>query len=222
MSEQIFATKGNLMAAKKSLALSSMGFDLLDRKRNVLIREMMGLLDKSKLLRSEIGSAYHQAYQKLELANRTLGTVGDLVQAVPVDNGISRIHFRSVMGVDIPIVEYEEPPRRLSYGVSQSNSQLDDAYRCFCEAKRMTAMLAEVENSAFRLAQAIVKTQRRANALKNVSIPMLETTVKVITEALEEKEREEFSRLKVIKSRKEREAERKPEGNLEKNPRQAG
>ncbi|MFR6147713.1 V-type ATP synthase subunit D, partial [Neglectibacter timonensis] len=53
-------------------------------------------------------------------------------------------------------------------------------------------------------------------------IPMLETTVKVITEALEEKEREEFSRLKVIKSRKEREAERKPEGNLEKNPRQAG
>ena len=214
MSEQIFATKGNLMAAKKSLALSSMGFDLLDRKRNVLIREMMGLLD--------IGSAYQQAYQKLELANRTLGTVGDLVQAVPVDNGISRIHFRSVMGVDIPIVEYEEPPRRLSYGVSQSNSQLDDAYRCFCEAKRMTAMLAEVENSAFRLAQAIVKTQRRANALKNVSIPMLETTVKVITEALEEKEREEFSRLKVIKSRKEREAERKPEGNLEKNPRQAG
>ena len=86
----------------------------------------------------------------------------------------------------------------------------------------MTAMLAEVENSAFRLAQAIVKTQRRANALKNVSIPMLETTVKVITEALEEKEREEVSRLKVIKSRKEREAERKPEGNLEKNPRQAG
>ena len=72
MSEQIFATKGNLMAAKKSLALSSMGFDLLDRKRNVLIREMMGLLDKSKLLRSEIGSAYQQAYQKLELANRTL------------------------------------------------------------------------------------------------------------------------------------------------------
>jgi len=51
---------------------------------------------------------------------------------------------------------------------------------------------------------------------------MLETTVKVITEALEEKEREEFSRLKVIKSRKEREAKRKPEGNLEKNPRQAG
>lgn len=202
MSEQVFATKGNLIAAKKSLELSSMGFDLLDRKRNVLIREMMALLDKSRLLRDQIGSTYREAYRKLELANRTLGAIGDLAQAVPLDNGISRIRFRSVMGVDIPIVEYEEPSRSLSYGIHQSNSHLDDAYRCFCEAKRMTVLLAEVENSAFRLAQAIVKTQRRANALKNVSIPTLESTVKIITEALEEKEREEFSRLKVIKRRK--------------------
>ena len=202
MSQQIFATKGNLIAAKKSLALSSMGFDLLDRKRNVLIREMMSLLDQSKQLRREIGSTYQQAYEALAKANQTLGSVGDLAQAAPVDHGIQRIRFRSVMGVDIPIVEYEEPQHTLSYGLHQSNSLLDNAYCCFCEAKRMTALLAEVENSAFRLAQAIVKTQRRANALKNVSIPTLESTVKFITDALEEKEREEFSRLKVIKRQK--------------------
>lgn len=201
MSEQIFATKGNLIAAKKSLELSSMGFDLLDRKRSVLIREMMTLLDKSRLLRDQIGGTYQQAYRQLELANRTLGSIAELTQAVPVDEGVERIRFRSVMGVDIPIVEYEEPPRALSYGLYHSNSLLDEAYRGFCEAKRMTVLLAEVENSAFRLAQAIVKTQRRANALKNVSIPRLESTVKIITEALEEKEREEFSRLKVIKRR---------------------
>ena len=216
MSEQVFATKGNLMTAKKSLELSSMGFDLLDRKRNVLIREMMTLLDRSRLLRDEIGATYRQAYAKLELANRTLGSIGELAQAVPVDYGIQRIRFRSVMGVDIPIVEYEEPPRQLSYGLHQSNSMLDEAYRCFCEAKRMTAMLAEVENSAFRLARAIVKTQRRANALKNVSIPMLESTVKIITEALEEKEREEFSRLKVIKRRKQQTAPKADDGPKEK------
>ncbi|MBU5626069.1 V-type ATP synthase subunit D [Oscillibacter sp. MSJ-2] len=202
MSQQIFATKGNLIAAKKSLALSSMGFDLLDRKRNVLIREMMSLLDQSRQLRREIGSTYQQAYEALAKANQTLGSVGDLAQAAPVDHGIGRIRFRSVMGVDIPIVEYEEPQRTLSYGLHQSNSLLDNAYCRFCEAKRMTALLAEVENSAFRLAQAIVKTQRRANALKNVSIPTLESTVKFITDALEEKEREEFSRLKVIKRQK--------------------
>ena len=79
---------------------------------------------------------------------------------------------------------------------------LDDAYSKFNEVKRLTAELAEVENSVYRLADAIKKTQKRANALKNIMIPRFEETVKFITDALEEKEREEFSRLKVIKKQK--------------------
>ena len=59
-----------------------------------------------------------------------------------------------------------------------------------------------MDNSVYRLANAIRKTQKRANALKNISIPNLEATVKFITESLEEKDREEFSRLKVIKANK--------------------
>ena len=57
----------------------------------------------------------------------------------------------------------------------------------------MTALLAEVENSVYRLANAIRKTQRRANALENIVIPRYEETAKFITDALEEKDREEFS-----------------------------
>ena len=85
---------------------------------------------------------------------------------------------------------------------SSTNSMLDRAYERFNEVKRLTAELAEVENSVYRLADAIKKTQKRANALKNIMIPRFEETVKFITDALEEKEREEFSRLKVIKSQK--------------------
>ena len=66
----------------------------------------------------------------------------------------------------------------------------------------MLVELAEIENSVYRLAVAINKTQSRANALKNVIIPDLDDTCKYITDALEEKEREEFSRLKVIKGRR--------------------
>ena len=54
-------------------------------------------------------------------------------------------------------------------------------------------------NAAYRLAMNIRKTQKRANALKNITIPTYTVLVKDISNALEEKEREEFTRLKVIK-----------------------
>ena len=94
-----------------------------------------------------------------------------------------------------------ENPEKLYYSLYRTNSTLDEAFLCFEKVKKLTVVLAEVENSAFRLANAIRKTQRRANALKNIIIPNFEVTVKFITEALEEKEREEFSRLKVIKAK---------------------
>ena len=68
--------------------------------------------------------------------------------------------------------------------------------------KRLTAELAEIENSVCRLADAVKKTQKRSNALSNIMIPRFEQTVKYITDALEEKEREDFSRLKITKKNK--------------------
>ena len=63
--------------------------------------------------------------------------------------------------------------------------------------------MAEVETSIYRLAEAIKKSQKRANALKNIVIPGFDSTIRIITEALEEKEREEFVRLKVLKKQNE-------------------
>ena len=198
-------TKGSLMAIQKSLSLSTLGFELLDRKRNILIREMMLLIDKVKSLRGEISSTYSEAYEALQEANVTLGMVQETAMAVPVDDGVT-ITYRSVMGVEIPNVRLAESEIRMCYGLDRTNSRLDYAYVCFQKAKRVTALLAEVENSVYRRANAIRKTQRRANALENIVIPRYEETAKFITDALEEKDREEFSRLKVIKAKKQQEA----------------
>ena len=204
MAQQVFPTKGNLIATKKTLALSTMGYDLMDKKRNILIREMMSLVDQAKRLRDEVDRIYDEAYEALRNANITLGMIDEIAESVPIDNGIT-IGFRSVMGVDIPIVKYDPQPPVLSYGMYESNSQLDNAFICFHRVKEITITLAEIENAAAGLSDAIVKTQRRANALKNVVIPNLESTVKFISDSLEEKEREEFSRLKVIKANKAKE-----------------
>ncbi|WP_294579733.1 V-type ATP synthase subunit D [uncultured Thomasclavelia sp.] len=201
MALKVVPTKGNLMAMKKSLELANLGYSLMDQKRNVLIKEMMSLLDDVKVIRDQITSSYQEAYDALQEANISRGLISDIVNGIPEDYGIS-IAYRSVMGVEIPKVNYNKQPMKMTYDIERSNSKVDYAYHCFYKVKQLTVLLAEVENSVYRLANTIRKTQKRANALKNISIPRFETTVKAITEALEEKEREEFTRQKVIKETK--------------------
>lgn len=199
---QVFPTKSNLISTKKSLDLAKLGYDLLDRKRNILVREMMQLIDRASQIQQNINSTYAKAYLALQRANVTLGVCSEFAQAVPVDNSLD-IDLRSVMGVELPVVTIDEPKPDMYYGLNATNSSLDEAYLSFLEVKKMTAQLAEIENNVYRLADAIKKTQKRANALNNIMIPQFTATIKYITEALEEKEREDFSRLKVIKNQKE-------------------
>ena len=190
-----------LIAMKKSLQLANLGYNLMDQKRNVLIKEMMTLLDDVKLIRDQITSSYQEAYDALQEANISMGLITDIVNSTPEDYGIS-IAYRSVMGVEIPKIAYDKQPLKMTYDIERSNSKVDYAYNCFYNVKQLTVLLAEVENSVYRLANTIRKTQKRANALRNISIPRFESTIKVISEALEEKEREEFTRQKVIKEMK--------------------
>lgn len=64
------------MATKKSLALSKTGYDLLDRKRNILVREMMTLIDRATEIQNTIDDTYAKAYLALQRANTTLGKSG--------------------------------------------------------------------------------------------------------------------------------------------------
>lgn len=199
MAARVSPTKGNLMKIKKSLELAKVGYDLLDRKRNILIRETMGLIDSAADIRSRIAESYRVAYQALEEANMSMGIVDEFAAFVPVENGLT-ISSRSVMGVEIPTVSLDPVPTDNYFGFRRTTAKLDEAYRRFNEVKRLTAELAQTENSVYRLATGIKKAQKRANALKNIIIPRFEEQVKTITSALDEKDREEFSRLKVIKS----------------------
>ena len=205
MAVQAVPTKGNLMNTKKSLSLARIGYDLLDRKRNILIREMMTLIDHANAIQEQIDSAYDNAYFALQRANITNGFCEDIARAIPVEDGL-KLDFRSVMGVEIPVLTMDEndDDNQLHYGTQMANSAVD-------KVKELTVELAEIENSVYRLADAIKKTQKRANALKNIMIPRFEETVKFITDALDEKDREEFSRLKVIKRKKLRESAQRSE-----------
>lgn len=200
---QIFPTKANLMATQKSLSLAKLGYELMDRKRNILVREMMQLVDEAKEVEGTINEAYKKAYASLQKANITLGRCSDYARTVPLDETL-KVDYKSVMGVEIPQITLGEQDMKNYYGFDTTNSYLDEAYFNFNEAKKLSVKLVETQTSIYRLADAIKKTQKRANALNNIMIPKFTQTVKFISEALDEKEREDFTRLKVVKSTKEK------------------
>lgn len=187
---------------KRSLKQAQLGYELMDRKRNILIREMVNLTDEAKRLRSTIDETYTAAYKALQLANISMGVVSEVSKTIPVDDSIE-MSVRSVMGVELPRISAEQRAEGdFPYGMMRTNSSFDNAYICFNRAKDITVRLAEIENSIYRLAVSIKRTQKRANALKNIMIPKFRSAVRYISNALEEKEREEFSRQKVIKKAK--------------------
>ncbi len=195
-------TKGNLISAQNSLKMATKGYELLDRKRTLLLREMSTLLERSAKIQGEIGETFQKAYSALQEANVTMGIdrVNALAASIKEDDGID-IKFYSVMGVEIPIVRTNTPSGlKPSMSMYHTGLSLDDARFGFNKAKRLILALAEVDNGIQKLQTNIHKTQKRANALKNIVIPRYNTLIKNISGSLEEKEREEFARLKVIKS----------------------
>ena len=178
MDPREFPTKGNLMLAKNSLALAHQSYDLMDKKRNILLKELMSLIDEAKDIQEEIDQTFTKAYACLQRANieHGISKVRELAFTVPIEDSI-RIQTRSIMGTEIPHVKYDAKQNDLTYSFSTTRESIDIAREAFREVKELTIKLSMVENAAYRLATNIKKTQKRANALKNITIPMYSNLV---------------------------------------------
>ncbi|HAE61491.1 MAG TPA: V-type ATP synthase subunit D [Eubacteriaceae bacterium] len=203
MPGKVTPTKANLLKSKGTLAFSQKGFELLDKKRTVLIQEMMTLIEAAKKIEIEIEKKFSQAYEAVKQTSITMG----LTNLEEITLGINKeddyqIRFKSVMGVEIPEVIYDKREKiKPQYGFYRSNPSLDIAVLILNEVKYLSYELARVETAAYKLAMEIRKTQKRANALEKIHIPRLNDQIKFITETIEEKEREDFFRLKIIKKK---------------------
>lgn len=168
MDPRTFPTKGNLMLAKNSLALAKQGYDLMDKKRNILIRELMDLIDEARTIQEEIDTTFTYAYQCLQRANieNGISSVELLAYTVPIENSIT-IQTRSIMGTEIPHVKYVPDAGRPTYTFSTTHESIDKAREAFRKVKDLTVKLSMVENAAYRLAGNIKKnTETRECAAK--------------------------------------------------------
>lgn len=201
MAQYSTPTKSNLMNARNSLKMAMQGYDMLDLKRKLLMRELAKQADQEKLLQEELQVTLAAAKAALRESNVRMGLdrVAALAASIPEINDID-IKFYSVMGVEIPVVRQNSKQERKPHmSLYKTNLSLDEAAFHFSKVRDLCLRYAEVHSAVERLNRNIHKTQTRANALKNIMIPRYTRIIAEVSDAIEEKERGEFSRLKAIK-----------------------
>lgn len=204
MAIKITPTKANLIKAKGRLNFSEKGYDLLDKKRTILIQEIMQLVKEAEVIEKKVSQLFSEAYEALQQTCISMGLshVEEFALSIMPEAPIE-IRAKSVMGVDIPEVLFKEKCGTvLPYGFYENNPALDITIKKFNEVRCLSYKLAQIETTAYKLSLEIRKTQKSANALDKIQIPRLKAEIKYIQDTIEEKEREEFFRLKKVKNKR--------------------
>ncbi|MGB9201028.1 V-type ATP synthase subunit D [Methanobacterium sp.] len=203
MIEGINPTRMELLKLKDREKLAVKGHSLLKEKRNALIMEFFNILERVKGSREGVEATLQEAYKDLSDAQMVMGDLAVKKSAMSVKESVNvEIESRSVMGVVVPLIESEIGQKNMvqrGYGFLETSVKLDEAASKFEESIKLIIELAEIEKTIMLLAIEIESTKRRVNALEHIIIPKLENTVKYIEMRLEEMERENFVRLKMIK-----------------------
>ena len=195
-------TRMELLRLKNRMRLAERGHDLLKEKRDSLIMEFFNAIAEIKEARQTVESTLSEAFSSLTQAKMVMGPsrVIEFAYASKVQTDIS-IATRSMMGVRVPVMSVEQHVPELPYSLPDSSARLDTMSIKFREALKSLTRLAEIESTVKRLALEIERTKRRVSALETIVIPRLDATARFVRLALEEREREDFIRLKMIRDR---------------------
>lgn len=199
--ENISPTRINLIRTKKTLSLAESGRDVLERKRDILLRELRNSIFEAEKAREDLLENLAKAYQSLKEANMAKGseTVANVALGSSYEANFL-VDFKSIMGVSVPNVEFQsETDAKPDYGFANTSVELDKSFKQFYSVLKFIAELAKAEGTTFQIASDVGRTQRRVNALNYVLIPMYRDITRTIALVLEEKDREEFVRTKRIK-----------------------
>lgn len=205
-------TRSNLLRMKQELKFAHEGYEILDRKREVLTTELIKMAHDAQVLQEEVWNLVADAYRALEQAKLTMGQEHVERTALALHETVDvNLKFRGVMGVPIPVVEAKGSPPETPYSLGDTKATLDKASMAFRDVLERIPELSELVTSVWRLAGELRKTQRRVNALQHIFIPEYEETVEFIKSALEEREREETFRLKWLKTKMTKADKKKPQ-----------
>ncbi len=194
-------TRSNLIRIKQDLNFAREGYEILNRKREVLTAELIQMAHDAEKVQREVWAMLNKAYEALENAQLEMGRERVEWAALAARKQVEfHLRFRGIMGVAIPEVEARGELSKLVYSPAETSASLDEASFEFRAVMGRLPELVHMLTGVWRLANELRKTQRRVNALQHVFIPDYEETVSFIVATLEEKDREDTFRLKLLKN----------------------
>ncbi len=205
MNINIAPTKSNLLTTKEQLTVSTNGYELLEEKREILVRELMRLVEQVKILEDEIDKAIEEAYPAFKLMLMLDG-------ADHIERIAKTIHYDfemiertvTVGGMQFETIDVELPQKQLFYSFLGTYANTDAVIVKFLDLLSLLTQMASIRTIVWRLAEEVKRTQRRVNALDKMIIPQATETIKYIEGVLEERERENVFVLKALKKKQER------------------
>lgn len=207
----VSATRMELLARKAQISLAKQGYELLEQKRTALMKEFLRIADTVFEHSDILQQTATQARQALARAETIAGSeaVRSAAMASRTDLPLT-VSTVNVMGIRVPHIEQKRVSRPVTgrgYSVVGTSITIDEAASAFEAEVDAIIQLAESELRLTRLATEIQRTSRRLNALDQMLIPRLEAERDYIQMALDERERADHFRLKLVKRALERKKE---------------
>jgi V/A-type H+-transporting ATPase subunit D len=209
--EEVRPTRSELLERKQQITLAQQGMDLLKQKRDALLIEFMSVMDETLRLSNDLQRTVSEAQYSLAIAKSVDGVVSVRSAAMATRGEITiDMTGTKIMGVSVPVVTKGDSPMRTSftrgYAITGVSSRIDETADKFERILDVIIEYADIETRLKRLGEEIQKTNRRVNALEQITVPALKEQVSYIRQALDERAREDLFRLKKVKKKIERRA----------------
>jgi len=204
--EEVRPTRAELLERKQQITLAQQGMDLLKQKRDALLIEFMSVMDETLRLSESLQKSVADAQYSLAVAKAVDGPVALRSAALATSGEVTvEMSGTKIMGVAVPVVTKGDSPIKTSftrgYSVTGVSSRVDESAEKFEKILDVIIEYADIETRLKRLGEEINKTNRRVNALEQVTIPSLHEQVSYISQTLDERAREDLFRLKKVKKK---------------------
>jgi V/A-type H+-transporting ATPase subunit D len=203
----IHQTRTNLLKTKEISASVEASLSMLKSKRLALVKELLSTIKPFLRSREDIRDSYSKAIDELLLSFEQEGR--QFIKSIEilakralsveiVDKSIWGLKYRDITTIEKII----RSPDERGYGYLFTTSHLEECIYLFEKILDSMLKIATFESKIKRISDEIIKTTRKIKILEEKILPDLKYQIKAISQFLEERERENYFRLKLKKFKK--------------------